>query len=217
MQVAAMKLRLALAAGGLALAISAPAWATITICSTAPCPGNPPENVLLNDNTSGTTVLGTTNQTHTSVSFTGNEILTEPANGQARIEAVDGAFNFISIAMTDPTLAMTQLEFNINAAATGTATLTYFDQFGAPTTGNFTLNSNGQNFFTATASNGELIKSATINSQVALADLRQVRLGFSTFTPIPEPAAWALMILGFFGLGATLRSRRRAEARLSLS
>jgi hypothetical protein len=29
---------------------------------------------------------------------------------------------------------------------------------------------------------------------------------------VPEPAAWAMMILGFFGLGATLRSRKMASA-----
>lgn len=30
--------------------------------------------------------------------------------------------------------------------------------------------------------------------------------------PVPEPATWAMMLLGFFGLGATLRSRRAALA-----
>jgi len=34
----------------------------------------------------------------------------------------------------------------------------------------------------------------------------------SVTTPVPEPAAWALMLTGFFGAGAALRSRRRAVA-----
>lgn len=33
--------------------------------------------------------------------------------------------------------------------------------------------------------------------------------GTATFTPAPEPMAWALMILGFAGAGAMLRNRRR--------
>ena len=31
---------------------------------------------------------------------------------------------------------------------------------------------------------------------------------------VPEPAAWALMVLGFGGIGAALRSRRRAQTAL---
>lgn len=31
-----------------------------------------------------------------------------------------------------------------------------------------------------------------------------------TYIPIPEPAAWAMMLLGFAGLGVALRSRRFA-------
>jgi hypothetical protein len=33
-----------------------------------------------------------------------------------------------------------------------------------------------------------------------------------TFSPTPEPATWGLMLLGFGGLGAALRSRRRSAA-----
>jgi hypothetical protein len=35
--------------------------------------------------------------------------------------------------------------------------------------------------------------------------------GHVTFTPVPEPAVWALMIFGFGGIGAMLRWRRLAE------
>ena len=38
-------------------------------------------------------------------------------------------------------------------------------------------------------------------------------LGKATFAaPAPEPAAWTLMLVGFGGLGATLRTRRRLAA-----
>jgi len=36
--------------------------------------------------------------------------------------------------------------------------------------------------------------------------------GTGTFNPVPEPGTWALMIIGFGGAGAMIRSRRRALA-----
>jgi hypothetical protein len=46
--------------------------------------------------------------------------------------------------------------------------------------------------------------------------LADIRVGavtdHSTFGAVPEPASWALMILGFGGVGATLRRRRPAFA-----
>ena len=33
-----------------------------------------------------------------------------------------------------------------------------------------------------------------------------------SLTTVPEPATWAMMIMGFFGLGAVLRRRRVAVA-----
>jgi hypothetical protein len=58
---------------------------------------------------------------------------------------------------------------------------------------------------------------AVLDQASTLADIAQVRLGTSPISAIPEPAAWGMMILGFFGLGAILRSRRRAKARLGLA
>ncbi len=46
-----------------------------------------------------------------------------------------------------------------------------------------------------------------------LVDLFQSTLGTGqVYTYVPEPAAWALMLVGFAGLGAAVRSRRRAMA-----
>jgi hypothetical protein len=38
------------------------------------------------------------------------------------------------------------------------------------------------------------------------------RSGFTQIANVPEPSAWALMLLGFGGAGAALRSRRRCLA-----
>ena len=47
------------------------------------------ENVLLNTGTTGNTVLGTLNQSGFLVNFTSTQVLTEPSNDQARIEATN--------------------------------------------------------------------------------------------------------------------------------
>src|SRR5438876_1765144 len=54
-----------------------------------PQPGE--ENVLLNTGTTGKTVLGTLNQSGFFVNFTSTQVLTEPSNGQARIEATNNS------------------------------------------------------------------------------------------------------------------------------
>src|SRR3546814_13820866 len=76
------------------------------------------------------TVFGDTNQSGLSVTFEGMEDLTLPAAGQARIEAVDGGFQWLNFHMTDPLLAFGEVEFNIDASADGSGTITFFDQFG---------------------------------------------------------------------------------------
>ena len=119
---------LALAVGLFALSAGA-ASANITVVASG-VPGNPSQNVLLNSGLSGTSVVGFTNNSNTSITFTGTETLTEPSSGQARIEAAVGTFNALTIAPTLAGLGFTAMEFNINAAATGTATVQFFDQFG---------------------------------------------------------------------------------------
>src|SRR4029450_6574795 len=62
--------------------------------------GNVPqvdENILLNTGFIGDPIFGTTNQTGLSVRFDGEENLTAPANGQARIEATDGLFTYLKV------------------------------------------------------------------------------------------------------------------------
>jgi hypothetical protein len=99
--------------------------------------------------------------------------------------------------------------------------LVFTDQFGQTQAANgqptlFTVSGNGSNFFNAIATNGEFITNVTLTG-VNLADIGQVRLGgvgsFGGNVPgavVPEPATWAMMIMGFGGVGALMRRRRHA-------
>ena len=211
-----MKSLFAAAAGSAALFAASQALATITVISTAPFPQNPPENVLLNANASGTTIFGTTNQTGTGVTFSSLESLNATSNGQASITALDSSLNTLNIALSNPALGFSAFEFNLTSNVTGPLTLTFTDQFGHTQTGttSFTVSQNGSNFFDAVASNGELITKVSV-SGANLSNVGQVRLGgvinLSSVTgaSIPEPASWALMIFGIGGAGGALRLRRR--------
>jgi ABC-type glycerol-3-phosphate transport system substrate-binding protein len=110
-----------LVAAAAALALSAGAASAAVTITDANVPGNPEENIQLTQDTPGTTILGVTNQTNTSVSFVGDEMLNAPAQGQARIVAVDGGFSYLEIFLTNPNLGFTALELNINALADGMA------------------------------------------------------------------------------------------------
>jgi hypothetical protein len=192
------------------LALSAGAASANIVIVSGSVPQNPDENVLLNSGTSGTTLSGTTNQTNSLVTFQGLESLTEPSNGQARIEAVDGSYTSLTFFLTDPTKSFGRAEFNLNTLASGMATITATDQFGTVFTQTFAVGGNGQNFFNLVANSGEAIKTVSISSTAQIGDTRQIRLGGVGLTSaVPEPATWSMLILGFGMVGAGMRLRRR--------
>src|SRR3546814_14599545 len=86
--------------------------------------------------------------------------------------------------MTDPLLAFGEVEFNIDASADGSGTITFFDQFGNDFANNVTLSGTGQNFFGARGINGQLISRVLLETGVDMDDVRQVRPG--PIRAIPE-------------------------------
>lgn len=177
-------------------------------------PGNNPqtdENVLLGNGSTGMQVVGLTNQTGTSVLFeSSSQFLADPSSGQARIEAraaddIDAAQvaidDDLTISLQDPLLGFHSLI--VNAFIGGglgdegdlSFTVSGLDANGDPTSetlGPETI-SNGSNFFTLLATNGQLMKSVTISpgTNSSYADLRQVRIGGI----VPEPSTLALLVL----------------------
>jgi hypothetical protein len=196
-----------------ALALTAGAASADIVIVSGSVPQNPDENVMLSTGAVGTTVFGTTNQTNSSVTFVGSESLTEPSNGQARIEASDGSFTTLEFFLTDPLLTFTSAEFNINALSDGMITINATDDGGSLFSMPFAISAAGQNFFNLTGINGQSISNVSFTSTGQIADVRQIRLGgvAGLTSVVPEPASWAVMILGFGMIGAGLRLRRRRD------
>jgi hypothetical protein len=208
-------------------AMAVPASATITFGNQTVGQG---EEVLLPVGQTGSTILGETNQSHTSVTFTSGtctgcstQTLDTPANGQARIEATDTVLENLTIALTDlsdPMAGFGYIEFNIDETANlGDAmsvTIDALDQFGNPFTETADVG-NGSNFFSALATDGEVIRSISFNTgdTTGFTDIRQIRIQPAVGTQpgsVPEPATWAMMLFGFGAAGVAMRRSRRKTA-----
>jgi hypothetical protein len=165
----------------LALAAASPSAAAITLYN-SPGVVQPAENVLMNTGSVGTTVFGTTNNSGTRVSFVslvGGVSLTDPSNGQARIEAVGGPLDSLRFFLTNGQ-GFSEVEFDLHKAASDTSsvTVTFFGSFaGGQTAKSFALG-NGNNWFSAETSDGDLITSVMFDTEGAgVDDLRHVRIG----------------------------------------
>ena len=173
------------------------------------------QNVLFNDLNSddiSLTVDGFLNQTGEIVTFTGTELLATPSGGQNGIEAAVGSFDSIFFRLEDPTLGFDKVQFNVNAVSDGAINLTFTDQFNTEWSSAFALNGAGQNFFTAIATNDQIITSVTLGTAGLISDLAQVRLNpVPVAGVVPEPATMILVGAGMAGLGFLGSRKRRKE------
>jgi hypothetical protein len=205
------------ASAALLLAVAgSPAAATIVL-DVGPGVLQPDENLLFNNNpTPGLTIEGVTNQTGTGVTIEGGETLT-PAGGQARLDTLDGkistpftfrgfANQLVGFDLTDGGLAFTETEFRIFGGTATELTLTFVDTAGEVFQQTFGIPANG--FFNARTLDGQLIDYFSLAANGTIGDVRQIRIGGVTGI-VPEPATWAMMLLGFGAAGAMLRTRRR--------
>ena len=178
------------------------------------------DNVLLNPATNVTTVTGTVGQNNLLVDFTsdsGSHLLNANPSGQATVSGGTGNTSLTQLSFELANNAtFTNAVFNINAATAGSVNIVVQGVNITNGSQTFTVDPNGQNFFTVHAINGQLINEISLSgiSGATFQDVRQVRLGGSGIAPaVPEPSTWAMMLLGFTGIGF-LAYRRKAAFRV---
>jgi hypothetical protein len=143
-----------------------------------------------------------------------DEALVMGASGQADVNSVDGLINTLSYNLLNG-LTFTTATFNLlggtgNVDFTGTV-------FGITSDGvDFSrqISGNGQNFGGITGDAGERFTGFTLASSGGFATFQQLRLD-GVASGVPEPATWALMLMGFGAVGFSMRRGRHAAPRLS--
>jgi hypothetical protein len=173
------------------------------------------------------------------VLFAGSDNLSTNGSGYSQ---VNGPFTSLIVSLADASLVFEAIKFNLNAqginGANGVpafADITANVFGGVPVLFNNVELSQGNNTFYIYGDNDELFESFEFSffstdidadqdgtTARAIDDIRQVdaalaaAVGVNPLTPVPEPATWALLLVGFAAAGAALRSPRR-QRRLSVS
>jgi hypothetical protein len=213
------------ALSGVALALSIGMASADIVIGTGNNPAIVDQNILF-QNVAGNNTTSLTTDTNsnpaTRVTFTSNEALTGTASaGQARIfDTAGNGFNQIGWQLQNG-FGFTGNVFNINDLSATGVIINVEDQFANTGTFSqqFSLNLNGENFFNIAAINGEKITSVNLTAVGGLfQDIRQDRIGGvgPITSAVPEPSTWAMMILGFFGVGFMAYRRRSSGHALRL-
>lgn len=198
-----MKLAFGIGAAALMLAFGTPAQAITVIygdCDGGSCFPGQVDNVNLD-----TATTGHVGNTTTQVSFDSTSDDLALGQGAASIvsPAPDDLINNLTFSILNG-LGFGLAEFQIQSEGAGTLTINTVGGLSEV----FNFGSLGSNRFSINAGN-DVITSATLSSTAGFNTFRQLRLG--AIAAVPEPATWAMMLVGFGILGGALRRRKTGE------
>jgi hypothetical protein len=166
-------------------------------------------------NVFGSTASGGASQ---DVTFTGNTNvhITDGAGFAAISDASnDGTLNWTSLVIDPTTYDFSAIEFSIQLQQAGNVSVYYMLASGGGwllSTGSpisQAANANVQYVLT-----GDVFTAIRIDSNVPIQEIKQNSITIATANPVPEPGTWALMLLGFGGIGMAIRRSRKRSAAL---
>ncbi len=210
-----MKFGTTLVAGASAIALlvsAGSAAATITL-ATGQFGGTGVHSV---SGATGATITGLAGSDLVTLSST-DDMLHSNGNGESDYNAVDHLMDDLSVAFTASYDAVT---FNLSPPTGHGQTSTMHLSvnggaftFDVPHGGAFPDPlGNGENKFTLSATGRDAIHTLNFTFDPGVDHIQQIRVGNIITGGVPEPATWALMIVGFGGVGSLLRRGRGRRA-----
>lgn len=213
---------------GAAIAWSAPAAATVTIVAASSGQGTLVHGtgveqtgltVQGNLGAGGPTIVNFTGDTTQSAS-TSDPLHIQGGQGQADVEGAEiniaaphnDFYNMLSgnIFLTG-NQAIDYIEFGLTSSGSGTVDFIITGSDGTTSFLNQIMG-NGDTFFAFNTTGNSTITNVQFvaDAPMQLTLLKQVRID-TTIGAVPEPATWAMMLVGFGAMGVSLRRRRRGN------
>jgi hypothetical protein len=148
------------------------------------------------------------------ITFSSGDAFNTSASGQAKITPFATTFNDLTMTASGTASAFTALLLDVKVP--GTETLTFSSPTPITSGATQVVTANGENFILVSAINGETFSSLSFTSTGNLSSVEQVRVDIAgNVRAVPEPATWAMMVLGFVGVGF-MAYRRRGHASFRL-
>lgn len=177
----------------------------------------------------GPVIVGFTGDT-TQTAATSDLLRIQNGQGQADVTGAEitlggpanDLYNILSgniFLKADSGLGIDYIEFGLTTGASGTVDFTITTNEGVFTFNNQAIG-NGNTFFAFNTTGNTVITNVryAADSPLEISLLKQVRIDTARLTaPVPEPGTWALMLLGFGGIGVSMRRRRRSTVLMQVA